>query len=264
MNCYIGEPAYADAISNGVSRLIDMQSNNVVHDNRVLFLSMPNEELNTGKSVTPDLKFWEILLSDGYHDKVFAESIKYLRRLSQTPSVDATLLRQFDFEFMQMIYSVFKKYNFSYSNLLNNKESIRLHDKALHSITDMEAWISYILEEIQSHLKESNDQDAIVNEVSRIVKRDIYQDISRNEIAEIMHMNPDYLDRVFKKETGLSMKKFIVREKINIAKKLLEETELPVTILAVKLGYKNMSHFSNVFKMHTNFNPMDYRKDYKI
>ena len=163
-----------------------------------------------------------------------------------------------------MIYSVFKKHNIYYSNLLGSKESIRLHDKALHSITDMEAWISYILKEIQSQLKDLNDQDAIVNEVSKIVKRDIYQDISRNEIAEIMHMNPDYLDRVFKKETGLSMKKFIVREKINIAKKLLEETELPITILAVKLGYKNMSHFSNVFKMHTNFNPVDYRKDYKI
>ena len=93
MNCYVGEPAYADAIPNSVSRLLDMQGNNVVHDNCVLFLNMPNEESNAGKCLTPDLKFWEVLLNDGYYDEVFAESIKYLGRLSQTAFVDATLLR---------------------------------------------------------------------------------------------------------------------------------------------------------------------------
>lgn len=262
LNCYIGEFAYANVISDMVSQLLEMQRDNVAHDNCILYLNASYNKITPARNLTPDLKFWEILLSDGYHEKVIDESIKYLGRLLQTSSVDAPSLRQFDFEFMQMIYSVMKRNNIDYHELLGDKEAVRLHGEALQSIKSMETWISYILEKIQSHLQDINDQGAgaITKEVVRIVKKEIYQNISRNDIADMVHLNPDYLDRIFKKETGISVTRFIVGEKINIAKRLLAETELPVTILATKLGYTNISHFSSVFKKSTGLNPVDYRK----
>lgn len=75
-----------------------------------------------------------------------------------------------------------------------------------------------------------------------------------------MYLNPDYLDRFFKKETGMSVSRFIQMERVKMAKDLLNQEELSVGEIAVKCGYTNLSNFSAMFKRETGKNPIDYRK----
>ncbi len=92
------------------------------------------------------------------------------------------------------------------------------------------------------------------------IRQNLDRDISRAEIAEAIFLNPEYLSRLFKKETGIALNEYIVREKIEQAKCMLSETDIPVSLIALKTGYTNFSYFSQVFKRHTGLSPLEYRQ----
>ena len=94
------------------------------------------------------------------------------------------------------------------------------------------------------------------------IRQNLDRDISRSEIAEAIYLNPEYLSRLFKKETGVALNEFIVREKIEQAKSMLEGTDIPVSLIALKIGYTNFSYFSQVFKRHTGLSPLEYRQQH--
>ena len=49
-------------------------------------------------------------------------------------------------------------------------------------------------------------------------------------------------------------------EKIEQAKSMLEGTDIPVSLIALKTGYANFSYFSQVFRRHTGCSPLEYRQ----
>ena len=76
-----------------------------------------------------------------------------------------------------------------------------------------------------------------------------------------MFLNPDYLDRRFKKDTGCSVNRYILKEQLEMAKKLLLYPDITVSEIAVRCGYANMSNFSAMFKRETGVSPVEYRKN---
>jgi two-component system response regulator YesN len=76
-----------------------------------------------------------------------------------------------------------------------------------------------------------------------------------------VHLNADYLTRIFKKETGSTVKEYITSEKMKEAKRLLRTTQLPVSFIAAKLGYCNFSHFSYTFKKVMGYTPQEERHE---
>lgn len=91
------------------------------------------------------------------------------------------------------------------------------------------------------------------------IRRNIDKDLSRADIAEAIYLNPEYLSRLFKRETGASLNDYIVTEKMRAAQSLLGDTNIPVSIIASKVGYSNFSYFSQVFKKYTGLSPVEYR-----
>lgn len=63
-------------------------------------------------------------------------------------------------------------------------------------------------------------------------------------------MNIDYLARIFKKNTGMTLNDYIINEKMEVARNLLITTKLPVGLIAMKVGYSNFSYFSKLYKKH--------------
>lgn len=56
------------------------------------------------------------------------------------------------------------------------------------------------------------------------------------------------------------MKEYIIRQKILKAQTLLQNTNLPVSQVAIQLGYRNLSHFSFAYKKTTGRSPMEDRQ----
>lgn len=74
-------------------------------------------------------------------------------------------------------------------------------------------------------------------------------------------MNPDYLSKLFKKNTGSSLMDYVTKVRIERAKELLERTVLTISEIAIETGYSNTAYFTKMFKKYTNgVTPREYRK----
>ncbi|MGT2799691.1 AraC family transcriptional regulator [Streptococcus marmotae] len=82
------------------------------------------------------------------------------------------------------------------------------------------------------------------------------------EIAGKLSLSRSYLYKIFKKETGYSIKDYIIRVKMNRCCELLLHSELTITEVAFSVGYLDPLTFSSVFKHHFHMSPSDYRKQH--
>lgn len=141
----------------------------------------------------------------------------------------------------------------------------------------IEASIERAIAEIKSSDRDSTSA-SFISEFSKLDDRDkpsdhiaavidyihtnISTDLNRQELADAVHLNPEYLSRLFKKETNMALNQFIIQEKLKVASAMLRETSIPVSLVALRIGYSNFSYFSQVFKRETGLSPLDYRKQY--
>lgn len=102
----------------------------------------------------------------------------------------------------------------------------------------------------------------VISQVIRYVREHISQDIRRSDLAELVHLNIDYLSRIFKKEKGITLNDYIVFEKLNVAENLLKTTQLPVSLIATKVGYSNFSYFSKLYKKVKGRTPAEERTEF--
>lgn len=87
-----------------------------------------------------------------------------------------------------------------------------------------------------------------------------YNHICVKDIAEYVGINRSYLHSIFKKKLQMSPQEYLISYRLNIAKKLLEETELSMMDTAVQVGYHDPLTFSKAFKKRYSFPPTEYRK----
>lgn len=87
-----------------------------------------------------------------------------------------------------------------------------------------------------------------------------HEDIHLKPIAEHLSVNPSYLSREFKKNTGFTVMEFISFKRIWQAKELLLNTDTQVTEIAFQVGYNNVTHFHWTFKKMIGVSPNKYRK----
>jgi two-component system response regulator YesN len=106
-----------------------------------------------------------------------------------------------------------------------------------------------------------NHEDAI--KLAKVfIAKNLSANISRAMVAKTVFLNEEYFSRLFRQQTGYTFKEYLLNEKMNLAKKLLAESHLSISIIASKVGYDNFSHFSQMFKKMTDKTPQEYRREH--
>ncbi len=82
------------------------------------------------------------------------------------------------------------------------------------------------------------------------------------QIAEALHLSPNYLSRLLKTLTGQSTKQFVQDKLIAKAKEQLSTTDLSVSEIAYALGFEHAQSFSKLFKAKTNASPLAFRASF--
>ena len=82
------------------------------------------------------------------------------------------------------------------------------------------------------------------------------------EIAEIAELSPFHFARSFKQATGSTPIHFLTQRRIDLAKRLLVESELPIVEVGLRAGFKNQSHFTTLFRKTTAMTPKAYRNEH--
>jgi len=82
---------------------------------------------------------------------------------------------------------------------------------------------------------------------------------SPTDFAKTLGVHTNHLNKVLKETTGKSTTEIINGRIAEEAKILLKQTQLNVSEIAFALGFDEVSHFSNFFKKHTAYSPLQYR-----
>ena len=85
--------------------------------------------------------------------------------------------------------------------------------------------------------------------------------ITLPEVAELVHLNPEYFSRRFKKETGVNFSEYLLQIRMQTARELLVNTKKSITEIAGETGFNNDSYFSVTFKKVFGENPNEVRKN---
>lgn len=82
------------------------------------------------------------------------------------------------------------------------------------------------------------------------------------DIANFFGYNEKYLSHLFRSVTGVSLKQYILQEKIDLAKYILTETNDTVASIAESLGFEDSHNFMKAFKKIAGLTPTEYRNTY--
>jgi two-component system response regulator YesN len=85
-------------------------------------------------------------------------------------------------------------------------------------------------------------------------------DLDLTMIASHMHLSTNHLGKLFKEETGTTIKQYISDYRIDLAKKLVESEHYKMHTIAELCGFASASYFVKVFKASTDLSPLQYRK----
>lgn len=109
---------------------------------------------------------------------------------------------------------------------------------------------------------EVKDNDRI-NIVFNHVKTNFKEEITLEEIADLVSMTVPSFCRYFKKITNKTFTKFVNEYRLVHASKLLAEQPISITDVCFESGFNNFSHFNKSFKTFTGKNPSEYRNELK-
>ena len=94
---------------------------------------------------------------------------------------------------------------------------------------------------------------------SRPAVRGDKPDVSLDQAAEAMGMSSFYFSRFFRTSYNQTFLEYLTAYRIDRAVELLQQTDIPVREIAVRVGYTDANYFTKVFKRHLGVTPTEYR-----
>jgi AraC family transcriptional regulator len=93
-----------------------------------------------------------------------------------------------------------------------------------------------------------------------LMRARLSEDISLDELATEAQLSPFHFARMFKQSLGVPPRVYLTRLRLERACELLEKTDLPVTEIALEVGYSSNQVLARVFLKHQRMSPSDYRR----
>lgn len=141
-------------------------------------------------------------------------------------------------------------------SLYENISGILQYD-TVHELIEMISLISY---DIIEHLNKMDEKSIAGNLLNYIKTNCCSAGFSISFMAEEFGMSLSYLSKYFKKYVGKNLSDYVMELKIEKAKELLRNEDIPIKAIAEKVGYYSVNSFNRRFKQVTGHTPGEYRE----
>jgi AraC-like DNA-binding protein len=113
-----------------------------------------------------------------------------------------------------------------------------------------------------SHFAVKGEKLQLYTDIIDYISWRIHENIKVSEIAVYFGYNEKYITTFFKKVNGISLKLYIQNRKMELAKAMLTDTNLPISQIGYDIGFSDNHNFSSAFKKITGQSPSEYRNAY--
>jgi two-component system response regulator YesN len=257
--CYIGRPVLAHEMADMYRRLQQCDRDNVTRVNEAILLDEHEADPNPIEPLPIEL--WVEWLKAGEKSRLLGDLARYLKEAQDRNGLDAARLQRIYHDFMQAVFYVLYWKGIQAHEVFDGDLLTDRPDEVLRSVHTFQEWAEFVVEVAAERLQYEDANRSVIERVKQYIRGQIgEQDLSREQIARHVYLNPDYLTRLFKKETGMSISDYLQQQRIEYAKQLLAHSDLPVSAVALSSGYANLSYFSTLFKKTTGLTPVEYRR----
>lgn len=207
----------------------------------------------------PEISQWAALLREGYPKTMDESACALLDKMVVEEKMNAKTLMMFQLDFMEMLSTVKTDESDYVMEIMNSPEKLRIFCDSTKSIEHMKQFIHLVA----SGVKEKEDgisPKMLVERIMLYINEHLDEELMREDIARWVNLSPDYMTKLFKNETGITVKEYIIQQKMHMARNLLQTTNLPISFIASKVGFCNFSHFSYTYKKVMGVTPQNERK----
>lgn len=205
----------------------------------------------------PEIWQWASLLKEGYGETLEQNACALLDTMVEQRKMTPPSLKAFYLDFVEMLFGTIHGKNIS---IFDSPESMEIYRNGMRSVSAMKQLVHLVACSCTVGEEEAQDQPARVKRIVHYINEHLGSELKRDDIAEKMNLSPDYMTRIFKAEMGVSLKEYIIQQKMKHAQVMLRTTTLPINFIAAKVGYSNFSHFSFTYKKALGITPQQERK----
>jgi AraC family transcriptional regulator len=127
------------------------------------------------------------------------------------------------------------------------------------------AAIAAVLQDLGFELIDKEKNQLVEHIKTQLITLIHYSDLSTikislmQELAQKLNKEPGYLSRLFSDAEGITIEKYIIQQKVEKVKELLQYGELNLNEIAYQMGYSSSAHLSTQFKAVTGMPPSKYK-----
>lgn len=166
-------------------------------------------------------------------------------------------------EMIQNIYVYLKESNIVFGQIFDSEEYETKRREAVLSVVGAHAFIDYLFDVLEGQKKNESRSDNVVEQLKDYIEQNLNEDLSRSVLAGKVFLSEDYVSKIFMKTTGMSLPNYIAERRIERAKEYLRSSSLPISKIAMEVGYGNFSYFSKTFRELVGCTPNEYRSRQK-
>jgi AraC-like DNA-binding protein/ligand-binding sensor protein len=100
----------------------------------------------------------------------------------------------------------------------------------------------------------------IVSKAQLFIKSNYHKKIMLSDVANAVYLSPNYFSTIFKELSGYTFSIYLMKVRIDVAKKLLLESDIPVKNIVNKVGFEDYNYFNRQFKKMEGVPPAKFRK----
>ena len=113
------------------------------------------------------------------------------------------------------------------------------------------------------HLRERSSKQAVeeklIHRIKAYIDSNYYEYISIQSISDNFFIGQSYFSELFKKEFGITFRKYLTRLRMEKAKLYIIEGKYKISDIAFRVGYDDPGYFSQLFRKHSGLSPREFR-----
>ncbi|MDQ6421965.1 response regulator [Paenibacillus sp. LHD-117] len=255
ISCYIGESAELIHLPASYKMLLEQEQDNMTRSNDVFLWSEPWKKSAQVIPFAP-AEDWLVLFEAGNKQELLKRLDNTVQELRERDTTSDTI-DMLTTSIKHLIYRSFHRKGL----LIHSSYAVR---GTIRSLSQFQSWAEQALHEsYEVYHGQVPDTRAVIETIHQFIAQHLMDEgLNREEIAKHVYLNPAYLSRLYKKETGISLSDYILQARVEKSKSFLSDTDRKVSDIAEAVGYMNLSHFAKVFRKIVGIGPKEYRQKY--
>lgn len=231
--------------------------NNVVYEEELLQLKVKQSFISIR-----DFSTYDTLIQYGSKEQIIEKTNELIERAKDTQSFNrefvvidlASLIINLADHASVSINDILDVELIDYFNKYNNYEGM------LRGFLD----IIFKICEFDSRSQINYNEQMIKDTISYIENNYTDTELSLEQICDEFNISISHMSTMFKKNSGYTFSKYLIKVRLDKAKQLLQTTSLKIADIASQVGYSDVYYFSHSFKKVVGVSPRDYRNEETI